>query len=609
MCGILGAIESRRGVNPTELRVLNESMIRRGPDGDGFFYSSCGRLGMAMRRLAVIDLAGGWQPLFSEDRQVAAMQNGEIYNHHELRADLESHGHVFRTRSDSEVLVHGYEEWGLHGLLDRLDGMFALAIADMRGRKLHLARDRFGEKPLYYHAAPGRFAYASQLLTLAAYPGIDSSWDPEAIYWYLALHYFPGDCTILPGIRKLRPGHALSVDWDTGRFHIERYWRLQETGDEPCNVESLQQQLDRAVRSRLVADVPVGVFLSGGLDSSLIAALATRHSPRIATFSMGFAEASHDERPFAQQVANALGTEHRHYEFDETSFHELLPNAIGAMDEPNGDPAILPVYWLSQAAVRDVKVVLCGEGADELFAGYGYYTAPQRNTPLKLWRRWRSRCQLLQKENITPSGFPLLTTERERLEWLGLSRAPQPAAWLSDLVNGWSRTTDPLRRRCLADIETWLPEDLLMKLDKSTMAHGLEGRAPYLSPKLARTAFALPRTQKIDGDRNKAILREVAERVLPPAIAQRRKQGFVLPMRQWLVNRVTSEFVEDLVPAAKLTEDAGSLVRMLRQEVSNGIERERLSYALLVLVEWAIHARERIGALRGAMAQPMLAAA
>jgi asparagine synthase (glutamine-hydrolysing) len=301
------------------------------------------------------------------------MQNGEIYNHRELRTDLEALGYIFRTQSDTEVLVHGYEEWGLRGLLDRLDGMFALAIADSRDHVLHLARDRFGETPLYYFAAPGRFAYASQLLTLAAYPGVDAGVDVEALYWYLALHYVPGDATLIRGIRKLRPGHFLSIDWNSAWHFTGRYWRLGETADQPRKPEEIEELLGRSVRSRLIADVPAGIFLSGGLDSSLIAAMAARHSPKVATFSMGFADESHDERPFAQEVAERLGTEHRHYEFDEHAFQHLVPQAIAAMDEPLGDPAVLPLYWLSEAAARDVKVVLSGEGADELFAGYSYY--------------------------------------------------------------------------------------------------------------------------------------------------------------------------------------------------------------------------------------------
>jgi asparagine synthase (glutamine-hydrolysing) len=609
MCGILGAIESRSAVDPAVLTALNDSMIRRGPDGDGYFFSPCGRLGMAMRRLAIIDPAGGRQPLYSADRRIAAMQNGEIYNHRELRAELESRGYDFRTRSDTEVLVHGYEEWGLRGLLDRLDGMFAIAIADSHERTLHLARDRFGEKPLYYFAAPGRFAYASQLLTLAAYPGVDTSFDVEALYWYLALHFVPGECTMIRGIRKLRPGHFISVDWNSGWHRTERYWRLGETSDRPRDKEEIEELLERSVRSRLIADVPVGIFLSGGLDSSLIAAMAARESPKVATFSMGFPDESHDERPFAQEVADKLGTDHRHYEFDEAAFRDLLPLAIEAMDEPLGDPAVLPLCWLSEAAARDVKVVLCGEGADELFAGYSYYALGNDRGLRGCWRRRRSRSDLLQRDNTSPSGFPLLTTERERTAWLGLTQPPESASWHADLVRGWESIRDPLRRRCLADVETWLCEDLLMKLDKSAMAHGLEGRAPYLSPALAEAAFALPHAQKLHAGRNKTILRDISTEILPRGIAQRPKQGFVLPMRRWLSNALKGAVIEGLFPAANLGGDPSPFVRVLREEAACGIQRERLTYALIVLAKWAIHARDRIAGLRAAMRQTIRAAA
>jgi asparagine synthase (glutamine-hydrolysing) len=448
------------------------------------------------------------------------------------------------------------------------------------------------------------------MLTLAAYPGIDVQWDVEALYWYLALHYVPGDCTMIRGVRKLPPGHLITVNWDSGRHRVERYWRLQESGDRASDCDEIGAKLESAVRSRLIADVPVGIFLSGGLDSSLLAAFAVRNSPNIATFSMGFAEASYDERPFAEIVARALGTDHHHFEFDENSFHELLPRVVEAMDEPIGDPALLPVYWLSEAAVRHVKVVLSGEGADELLAGYGYYSKPgNRGLRALLSRRRRSDCQLLQQDNVSLSGFPLLTTEQERLDWLGLTEPPESGEWYSDLVEGWQSTRDPLRRRCLVDIETWLSEDLLMKLDKAAMAHGLEGRAPYLSPALAETTFALPRIQKLNGNRNKVILRDLAERMLPPAIAHRSKQGFVLPMRRWLVSAFANDTINSLVADANLSIDPTPLNRLLQRETQHGIERERLSYALLVLAKWASYAQMRIRDLRKAVTTITRAAA
>jgi asparagine synthase (glutamine-hydrolysing) len=608
MCGIVGVVEARDQVEPARLEVLNGSLAARGPDGDGYYYSACGRLGMAMRRLSIIDLNGGWQPLYSEDRQVVAMQNGEIYNHRELRRQLEGHGHRFATNSDTEVLAHGYEQWGPGGLLARLDGMYALAVYDQRRQELHLARDRFGEKPLYFHSAPGRFIYGSQLLTVASYPGVDRGWDPEGLYWYLALHFVPGDGTVWRGVRKLRPGHWATVDLATGAVRVRRYWRLEERREKVCPPEELLSLLDHAVRSRLIADVPVGLFLSGGLDSSVLAALASRHAPRVATFSMGFTSEAHDERPHAEQVARALGTTHHHFEFDGGSFHRLLPRVVAAMDEPVGDQAMLPLFWLCAEASRSVKVVLSGEGADELFAGYSYYptAAGQAAAGWRAWLRRRLRpapgCdRLLLDNNCTPSGFPLLTGEAERLALLGRETAPDFGGWYPELLRHWQATREPLRRACLVDVETWLAEDLLMKFDKMAMANSLEGRAPYLSPALAEAAFRLPPAQKLTAAENKRLLRRVARDLLPEAISRRAKQGFVLPMRQWLAEYFQRDAGPGLFREVETGLDGDRAARLVAEDLGRGVGRERLLYALVVLANWSAEARAQVRRLQAAL--------
>ena len=570
---------------------------------------------MSMRRLSIIDLEGGGQPLYSEDGQIAAMQNGEIYNYKELRHQLERGGHIFQTMSDTEVLAHGYEQWGIRGLLERLDGMYALAIADSRTRRLYLARDRFGEKPLYYHSSPDRFVYSSQLLTAAAYPGVETDWDQKGLAWYLALHFVPGDETVWQGMRKLQPGHFLTVDWDSAQFSIQQYWRLHETGEQDCDAGDILEAVDRAVRSRMVADVPVGIFLSGGLDSSVLAALAVRQSPHLATFSMGFAAATHDERPFAQQVADHLGTTHHHYEFGHDAFRELLPQVVSAMDEPVGDQAMLPLFWLCREAANEVTVVLSGEGADEIFGGYDYYPRASGMTQLgwrqriKNWLRRDRKLKLLQSNGTTPSGFPLLTNESERRGWVGLNREIVHGHWHSEMIAGWSATSDPLRRACLADIETWLAEDLMMKLDKMAMAHSLEGRAPYLCPRLAQMAFNMPAKRKLDDESNKIALREIAHRLLPRSISQRRKQGFVLPMRQWLADFLSSESIDQITSTASIGLDAVRVAAYLSAESRSGVVRERLTYAVIVLAKWAEHARERVQHLRSALASSAVNAA
>jgi asparagine synthase (glutamine-hydrolysing) len=605
MCGIVGIVESEATVNPQLLESLNDSLRARGPDGAGYYYSDPPTLGMAMRRLSIIDLAGGWQPLHNEDRTVAAMQNGEIYNYRTLRAQLEGMGHQFATKSDTEILAHGYEQWGIEGLLERLDGMYALAVYDARRGQLHLARDRFGEKPLYYHASPGRFVYGSQLLTVASYPGVDTGWDREALHLYLALHFVPGDATVFRGVRKVRPGHYVTVKSRTGAYSVHRYWRLQETQELHQSPEELHARLDHAVKSRLVADVPVGVFLSGGLDSSVIAALAARHMPRIATFSMGFSSAEHDESAHAALVARALGTDHHYFQFDGNSFVQLLPRIVAAMDEPVGDQALLPLYWLCSEAARVVKVVLSGEGADELFAGYSYYNQAPAYGAGPGWKqrlhRWLGRdqemSQLLLASCQTPSGFPLLTSEAERCRLLG-GLAPRLSDAGADLTWHWQKISDPLRRACLADIEAWLCEDLLMKLDKMAMAHSLEGRAPYLEPGLATAAWQLPREQKIRDGQCKVLLRDTAQRLLPPQIRQRRKQGFVLPMAAWLRDYLSHHVSppELAAPVASAL-DPSVLEALVTKDLADGVTRERLLYALVVLSHWAEHAKAHLGML------------
>lgn len=605
MCGIVGFIDTTRPVDFNLLQILNESMIARGPDGDGFYTPPATNLGMAMRRLSVIDLEGGWQPLFSEDDRVAAMQNGEIYNHRELRLELEQAGHRFRTRSDTEVLAHGYEQWGIEGLLDRIDGMYALAIYDHHARQLHLARDRFGEKPLYYHAAPGRFVYGSQLLTVASYLGVDDRWSAEGLYWYLALHFVPGERTVLRGVNKLPPGHRITVDVNTAKHSIHRYWRLDEGRERTVKAEQLLDLLDRAVRSRLIADVPVGLFLSGGLDSSVLTALTVRHAPRVATFSMGFATRAVDESPHAEEVARALGTRHHHFEFDERSFRNLLPRVVKAMDEPVGDQAMLPLYWLCQEARRTVKVVLSGEGADELFGGYSYYN--QATAPARTWRNWFRRQKSAGVSHVllpncqTPSGFPLLTNEQERLALTGLPAPPPECSWYAETLAHLNQTRDSVRRACLADVQTWLAEDLLMKFDKMAMGHSLEGRAPYLQPGLAQAAFNAPQHQKITGHENKRVLREVARRLLPESICDRPKQGFVLPMRAWLADYLTGEVPRLLFNEIDMGLDPEQTVRLVREDVQAGVERERWIYAMVVLAHWAEHARAEIRRTRNAL--------
>ncbi|MDP9132942.1 MAG: asparagine synthase (glutamine-hydrolyzing), partial [Nitrospirota bacterium] len=325
-------------MDPPQARRLLARMLAtmetRGPDGSGQFIEA--DIVMGMRRLAVIDVKGGGQPLLSQDGQVVAFQNGEIYNHVELRHELERSGVVFRTTSDTEVLAHGYDHWGMDGLLAKLDGMYAIAILDRQSHRLHLARDRFGEKPLYYSATTRRFAYSSNTRALALLPWVDRDIDVGSVDRYLALHYVPGRRTILRGIQRVLPGERLTISLQSFHISHERYYRPPVGPIESVDSRTLLSRIESAVTSRLVSDVPVGVFLSGGIDSSIVAAVAAQHHPAIDTFSMGFKDARCDESHHAEVVARAIGSSHHHFTFDETAFHELLPMVVEGLDEPIG---------------------------------------------------------------------------------------------------------------------------------------------------------------------------------------------------------------------------------------------------------------------------------
>lgn len=598
MCGIAGILDLHTDAPVrAQLERMLAWMLKRGPDGSGEYVD--GPLALGMRRLAVIDIEGGWQPLYSADGQVVVFQNGEMYNYRELRAELQRGGFVFRTHSDTEVVAHGYVAWGIDGLLQRVDGMYAYAILDRRSGELHLARDRFGEKPLFYAAADGRFAWASNLLALASLPWVDIEADPQALDDYLAVHYVAGPRTFFRGVRRLLPGHRLSLRVADPVPAVARCYRpsLDESGR--VSDDELADAMEAAVRSRLVADVPVGVFLSGGLDSSLITAIAARAQPGIMTFSMGFDSAAHDEAEHAQRVADHCGTRHHRFRFDADSFESLLPQVAAELDEPLGDQAALPLFWLCREARQHVTVALSGEGADELFAGYGYYRqflgvggAMQRLRDRLRGRRPTQAPDLRRFTRnptpVTPSGFPLLTDPADRERLTGRAN-PAADAWENDLIAWLDSASDAHKRAMAADLGTWLPDDLLVKFDRMGMAHSLEGRAPYLTPRLAELALrgALPASRMSLTD-SKLALRRVARRWLPREILERPKQGFVLPMRAWL----RSWFERRGGARAWLREsdlpgiDGRALAALVDSDLSEGLNRERLLYAIVLLAEW-----------------------
>ena len=615
MCGILGFVAADgRPASRARLLAANERMHSRGPDGAGEFVER--DVALAMRRLAVIDVAGGNQPLFARDGEVVVFQNGEIYNHEALRRELEAKGFAFKTRSDTEVLAHGFVAWGMDGLLQRIDGMHAIALLDRTARTLWLARDRFGEKPLFVKRADGdggrhddpKLAFASSIKALGQLVGRSFEIDPVGLDAYLALHFVPGRRTIFRGVERVLPGERWKIELESGAIERRRFFELPlpppRGAPTPADDELLRAALDAAVRSRLVSDVPVGVFLSGGLDSSLIAAVAAKARPGIDTFSMGFsgptdgdaAGGEHDESRFAELVARHVGSRHHAFRFESAAFLPLFADVAAALDEPVGDPAQLPLLWLCREARQVATVVLSGEGADELFGGYDYYAPFAPAVGLReRWARWRARpapapsARLLETdERALASGFPFVLSRAQRRALLADGAARHPDEWERELLAKLGTARDPLQRASAADLLTWLPDDLLVKFDRMAMATSLEGRAPYLDPKLAELALALPPAERTTVTRRKVALARAAAPLLPRAILERQKHGFVLPMKRWLAELFASEggaarwFAARPLPPL----DGTRLVPYLPEAGEAEVRRTRPLFSLALLHAW-----------------------
>jgi asparagine synthase (glutamine-hydrolysing) len=608
MCGIIGYVGE--GLGSELLEQLLASMVHRGPDGDGRHHD--GPVHMGMRRLSIIDLEHGWQPLHSRDGRVVAFQNGEIYNYRALRIALEAVGFVFKTHSDTEVLAHGYACWGIDGLLERIDGMYAIAIHDRDSHELHLARDRFGEKPLFYASALGRFGYGSTLLSVSSLPWVEDKLDAVALDRYLALHFVAGERSIFAGVRQVLPGERLTVRLDNFTISRSRYYIPPLVEPRKVSDDELCATLEEAVASRLVADVDVGVFLSGGLDSSLVATLASKVNPAISTFSMGFTEANLDESAHAAAVASHVGSTHHTFVFDQDHFTTLLPEVASALDTPIGDQAALPLYWLSREARKHVAVVLAGEGADEVFAGYGYYRQFVQSTKWTdrlgsigqiLLKRQLPRARppnlLLDPQCMTPSGFPLLTGKDERRRLVGDAAVDAVDIWEHGVLDWLESAHGRLQQATATDIATWLPDDLLVKFDRMAMAHSLEGRAPFLSPQVVALGLALRPTERMAND-SKVALRRIARRYLPTNILTRPKQGFVLPLRRWISEwfaawgGAAAYFRQRPFPGL----DSDVMVGLIEADLAEGLHRERMLFAVIMLVEWWHHFAARRVRLR-----------
>lgn len=567
MCGIAGFVG--RG-DEGDLRRMVDALEHRGPDAEGFHSDPTLGVHLGHRRLSIVDLDAGQQPMWTADRQLGVVFNGEIYNHVELRSDLEKLGHVFQTdHSDTEVLLYAYREWGAD-FVERLNGMWAFALFDRRMRRLLISRDRFGQKPLYFcEAAPGELAFASELSALTEHSRIETRLSTLAIQKYFAHGYIPSPHSIYQGIQKLPAGSNLIFDLAHPRARIERYWRFElEPGVDagPSNEdawdEELREKLDRAVRRRMRADVPVGVFLSGGIDSSAIAALAapSAGASGLHTFSIGFDDPSFDESAYAQHAADWIGTQHHCTQFSKDDLRALAPAVARQIDEPMSDASLLPTHMLCGVARNTVKVALGGDGADELFAGYdpfralGLAQAYAQVVPRPVHHAIRLLASRLPAAHHNMSfGFRLNRTlaglSHDRRLWNPIWMAPLVPSEISELLGEpvheeevyseaieafeGSRDQSMVSRTLQFFTQIYLQDDILTKVDRTSMRHGLEVRSPFLDRDLVEFVSRLPDSQKFHRGRTKVILKRALAKVLPAEIRERPKKGFGIPIGAW----------------------------------------------------------------------------
>ena len=603
MCGIAGfAGWSPRRDAASALRSMCDAIRHRGPDDAGYFVEP--GIALGMRRLSIIDRAGGKQPIENEDGSITVVFNGEIYNHHELRARLEHRGHHFKTKSDTETLVHLYEEYG-DALVTELRGMFAFALWDARRQRLVIARDRLGIKPLYYWPLGEGLAFASEIGALASLTDLPPI-DPSSIARYLAFGYVPEPGSIYAAIKKLPPAHVLSWTAPSGSC-IRRYWSPvvdeRRDIDEREAVEELKRLLNDAVRSHLESEVPLGAFLSGGIDSSTVVALMTRSSERqVQTFAIGFDDPTANEAPYAASVARALGTKHREVVV-RPDVEALIDDIVGFFDEPFGDSSAVPTFLVSRLAKEHVTVALSGDGGDELFGGYTRFerTLNGRELPEHARRILRATARYLP--HVTPGRARLLDLGRARqgryvttvalpLESLeGGLAAPTVAARVgsfTSLLDPWFKEAaqrDFATQMMLVDTLTYLPGDILTKVDRTSMSVSLESRVPLLDHPLVEFAMSLPSRLKIRRNSGKWILRQAIAELVPRAVLDRAKHGFSMPIGRWMRGPLRYRIDGLLRPASSVREfvDAKALRRIITEHHISRRDHSAVLWRLLVL--------------------------
>jgi asparagine synthase (glutamine-hydrolysing) len=614
MCGIVGSASVNTPFPHSLLLEMRDTLRHRGPDDVGAWCSEEGLVALGHRRLAIIDLSpAGRQPMTDASGRLQIVFNGEIYNYQDVRRELETRNHAFRTATDTEVILEAYLEWG-DECLTRLNGMFAFALYDRTRRRLLLARDRAGEKPLFYRCDKGTISFASELKALLADPSCPRVLNLDAVDFYLAFGYVPGDRCLLGGIHKLPQGHALAFDLSTGETRRWRYWELPQPGGGAVQqddelVTELEELLLDSVRLRLIADVPVGIMLSGGVDSSLVVAMAARASRRVKTFTISFpGHGAFDEAPYAREVARHFDTEHVELAAEMATV-DLLPELARQYDEPIGDSSMVPTYLVSRLIRREATVALGGDGGDELFGGYWQHTWVQQQARMGGWiPRPAKRLARSAVGRFVPVGttgrnylfgltaespmnivqFNVLFDEDARhrlLAPLGAARPRRgaPEAYKAGLCA--DRQT-PLQQATALDFRTYLVDDILVKVDRASMLCSLEVRAPFLDPRLIEFAFRkVPDRLRATAHERKILSRRLAERLLPRALDLRRKQGFAPPLRKWFKGD-WGRYIEDVLTGGEADLFDRRVVRQLLAGQRGGFSNMQRLFALTMIELW-----------------------
>jgi asparagine synthase (glutamine-hydrolysing) len=618
MCGIAGYFSTTAREDLSQaLRRMTDAIAHRGPDDVGYFESTASdgraRVGLGHRRLSIIDLSTGHQPLSNSDGSVQIVFNGEIYNFEALRDELSARGHVFRTRSDTETIVHAYEQWG-PDCVSRLRGMFAFAIWDARRARLFLARDRFGKKPLFVHLHNGTLLFASEIKALLQFPGVVSRVNHAALWDYFCYRYVPAPATLFAGVRKLMPGSWLLCDAEgstESQFYLPPDGAcLQDTAQCADPVGRFLELLEESVRIRMISDVPFGAFLSGGLDSSGIVGLMARHSRLpVKTFSVGFAETAYSELPHARSIAELFRTEHHELVVSQEHLMEHLPALTRFRDAPVAEPSDIPIYLLSREAHRTVKMVLTGEGSDELLGGYPKHLYERYVAPYQRLPRWLRRGLIEPIVEALPYRFRRVKTA---IVTMGIeSRVQRMPRWFGALTDdGCARLLtfaslransaqgvpfdvapgdSALRSILFFDQTSWLPDNLLERGDRMTMAASIEARMPFLDHELAAFVSALPDAWRVRGLTTKRVLRLAMRRLLPARILQRPKVGFRVPVNEWFRTTMRDYLLEHLTGADSRTRDyyrPEELRCVLQEHVDGRHNHEKLLWCLLNLEIW-----------------------